>query len=1174
MWIRDVNLPPELIDAHESGRLVLFVGAGASVDAPSDLPDFSCLTRTIADESNQDAPGPSNPRLDAFLGELDEQGVDVHQRVASILGAEASRPNQLHRAVADLALAGPKVRVVATNYDRHLTTALNETIGRGAATAVPGPEITEYLAPALPMGNDFEGLVYLHGSLCQDPGRLIVTDRDFGRAYLTDAWAARFLERMFAEYTVLFIGYSHSDAVMSYLARGLSRGTQRFALTDEPASRHWASLGITPVGYPVVNCSHKSLTSAVSQWATLSGMRLLDHHEHIKTLVSSAPSGIPEEQSYLEEIISRPDRVHLYTSVARGEQWLDWIEVRPEFSSLFDRIVPQTDCTVVLAAWFVEHYVAEDRYAPLALRTMQKAGGRLGLTLWEYLGRRICRSSGDFPQWALPWLPLLIQDEPVQHRDWLERIMSKLRWPRDRSAALMLFDHLVEPQIRPGRFLGLHGDASFDIWFRGTASYVPQAWADIFSENLADAASDVMPIIDRHLRRLHQLLELIGQRESSIMTRYSRSAIESHGQDGHPQMIDVLINAARDCLQIMLEDDSGCGTAYLKAWALSDVPLMRRLAIHGWAYRTDVDATAKLEWLMGSGLLFVLGLHHEVFRLIAVALPEASPEATETLVTHVLRGPGDERTHRDQAIFDALAWIVRHRPELASAARGLAGMKEVNTDLTERENLDFLFWSESGWFGPQPPMTTEALHKLIGETPSGAIEELLRYQGVSSPIDGPTWEDALGVVKGAIAQWPEDGFALLDEADDIDVGIVCGVVEGWSAATLPPGMPEKVLARLGTYHGADVTGTIARMLRDGGGSPAAPTKWHELPSARSLATQLWSQIRETTPINDSQDWVQAAINHPAGWFAEFWTQAVAGDWRAAGEGWSGLSSELREGIEPLFVQESYEKQLVEVLMASQTLFYFAADRVWCLEYVLPLLDWSNAGRAQRAWQGFLTCGRWGDQLLAAGLLKQFMAAAVHADDFPQVSVVPFRSRLIGHLAGIAVSSESDPAWVKTLTTGADEAFCIEWMESISRELHRLPGPAVENQWNRWMRDYWKDRLKSVPKQLTKGEASAMSGWVIYLTDSIAEGVELATSHLASVPQPSGLLGQLTEERVARGPSDFVKLVGHLLNGTEPPVYEESLKNFVEILKKHHPSIDIRGIVEQAMRLGFSDASSW
>ena len=45
--------------------------------------------------------------------------------------------------------------------------------------------------------------------------------RDFGRAYLTEGWARRFLVDLFRSFPVLFVGYSHNDIVMTYLARAL-----------------------------------------------------------------------------------------------------------------------------------------------------------------------------------------------------------------------------------------------------------------------------------------------------------------------------------------------------------------------------------------------------------------------------------------------------------------------------------------------------------------------------------------------------------------------------------------------------------------------------------------------------------------------------------------------------------------------------------------------------------------------------------------------------------------------------------------------------------------------------------------------------------------------------------------------------------------------------------------
>lgn len=163
MWIRDVDVPEALIDAHRNGKLVIFVGAGASRASLSDLPDFRGLTAAIAADANVTVTEQQLDHPDVLLGELeDRHEVDVHVRVAARMGVPSSLPNGLHEAIAELAVAGPSVRIVTTNYDLHLSTVF----------AARGLSMTEYMAPAMPMGDDFTGLVYLHGCLRQAPRAL------------------------------------------------------------------------------------------------------------------------------------------------------------------------------------------------------------------------------------------------------------------------------------------------------------------------------------------------------------------------------------------------------------------------------------------------------------------------------------------------------------------------------------------------------------------------------------------------------------------------------------------------------------------------------------------------------------------------------------------------------------------------------------------------------------------------------------------------------------------------------------------------------------------------------------------------------------------------------------------------------------------------------------------
>ncbi len=233
-----IDLPDEIVSALERDQLVIFAGAGVSMGQPASQPDFDGLAKEISGDSNQNIDIP----IDEFLGDLAESGVKVHQLCREIICGRGSQPNEIHREILRLFRAGTGVRIVTTNFDTHFSRA---------AEAL-GWSVPVYEAPALPLGRDFSGIVHLHGSILGQPNNLVLTDADFGCAYLTDAWASTFLRSLFVEFTILFIGYSHRDPPIRYLARGLTgrKGPKRFAVTDEEDLSRWRSLGITPVPYP------------------------------------------------------------------------------------------------------------------------------------------------------------------------------------------------------------------------------------------------------------------------------------------------------------------------------------------------------------------------------------------------------------------------------------------------------------------------------------------------------------------------------------------------------------------------------------------------------------------------------------------------------------------------------------------------------------------------------------------------------------------------------------------------------------------------------------------------------------------------------------------------------------------------------------------------------------
>ncbi|MBI2350733.1 MAG: SIR2 family protein, partial [Deltaproteobacteria bacterium] len=192
-----VDLPNQLLQSLTSDRLVIFVGAGVSMQAyqeqPPDTyyPGFAGLAELIAERLSRAIPETEKEHLKTeyvgrVLGEWDDQKGDVRGRAAAILQEnEAGQRLELHRAIIRPFKGNPKPRIVTTNLDRLLIRALEvEGLARGGRWSIS-------VTPALPPARRFTGICYLHGSV-DEPQDIVLTDKDIGRAYMDEGWALRF----------------------------------------------------------------------------------------------------------------------------------------------------------------------------------------------------------------------------------------------------------------------------------------------------------------------------------------------------------------------------------------------------------------------------------------------------------------------------------------------------------------------------------------------------------------------------------------------------------------------------------------------------------------------------------------------------------------------------------------------------------------------------------------------------------------------------------------------------------------------------------------------------------------------------------------------------------------------------------------------------------------------
>ena len=222
---------------------------------------------------NEDVPEGARPSLDQIFNLLQQEYTagEIDYLIAKRLKTKPRTCVSTHETILRLSKSADGTpQIVTTNFDL----LFKRAAGRGLKTYIP---------PALPdlaNGQPLNGLVYLHGRINsrirRGEGRqgFIISSSDFGRAYLAEGWATRFIRDLLDQYTVILLGYSANDPPVRYLLQGLH--TQRresqarlFAFdsgTEEEVQPRWRDSGVRALAYPATDDSHSALWDTLSAW--------------------------------------------------------------------------------------------------------------------------------------------------------------------------------------------------------------------------------------------------------------------------------------------------------------------------------------------------------------------------------------------------------------------------------------------------------------------------------------------------------------------------------------------------------------------------------------------------------------------------------------------------------------------------------------------------------------------------------------------------------------------------------------------------------------------------------------------------------------------------------------------------------------------------------------------
>ncbi len=152
-----------------------------------------------------------------------------------------------------------------------------------------------------------------------DGDGFILSSSDFGRAYLSDGWAASFFREIIGRYVVVFVGYTADDPPVAYLLEALNKSAGKlenmYAFQSgnaEDATSRWFHKGVTPIPYDACD-GHRALWHTLDAWAHKA--RDLDQwYSHVIDKAKGGPEGLlPHERGQVVHIVSTVEGLGKFT---------------------------------------------------------------------------------------------------------------------------------------------------------------------------------------------------------------------------------------------------------------------------------------------------------------------------------------------------------------------------------------------------------------------------------------------------------------------------------------------------------------------------------------------------------------------------------------------------------------------------------------------------------------------------------------------------------------------------------------------------------------------------------------------------------------------------------------------------------------------------------------------
>ena len=968
----------------------------------SDLPSFAGLVEhvyaanhiepdTVENEARE------NKALDKALGLLerdDRLGAQaVRRTVIERLSAPPSGELSVHKALIDLSRNEKGVRLITTNFDDRFVEAGLDRESVDSAPKLP-----------LPKPHSWSSLVHLHGRIApnENGANLVLTAADFGRAYLTERWAARFVTELFREFTVVFVGYSVGDPVMSYMVDALAaerakgaRFATAYAFADTDASEAdgskvrdgWRAKNVEPILYDRRD-GHRLLTDTLIEWA---GVRKDPFYARSRIAINEmarmpddpvaervvwalddpvAARALAEEPPVVDEDEFWKLEKWLDVFTERGLLWCDAGDVEPGASDQGPAVMRLVDNglrsenpnNLDMTRRFLSVWLAGHLHVPQLLAWALRNGGHLHPHLRQEVQRRLAAKDLIIPERLRLLWTVLLDQKPT---DPLRGLWTSKRYPAATSDAerRRIEDEVIASitprlMVRPGPPLGLA--------FRQYAARRPPPLSPIERcghFKLTIGEKDVWhgvrellkdpDVLSRHAETLTGHLELalsLGEEDDQVYPNsiLYRPSIASHGQNSDHDRWTYLIDLVRDSYFAVARAERRRSDNLLLRWAQSRRALFTRLVLHALTENPKSDIRLARNLLIGGRKpgLWELEMHREVLRFFRLAGKRLPRGLRTEIVRAIHAGPKAKKGLGPYGDLERLRHqqtLLLHKLSVSGAkldkkSRAFADQAAPGADVDD-EREEFLVWHGEGRLvGDDEFAPRDLVEGSVADVVAALEEERISQDG----LRGLVILKRIKVVS-ALRRLAKQGIWPAGYWQ----GFLRHLAEpregkGQSAKLCDhvAGILAQAPVELFSEIGSAVAGFVSRLAEEYG--------IDREDDFRLLWTKNWPGREVVEPaLVELGDPLTIALNHPTGKLAE---AALARLRKYEPEMGAGLPGAVRQYFDT--IGEDPGEQLGRVMLATRLHYLFAVDPDWATQHLISRLDPDQSQEAASLWSAY------------------------------------------------------------------------------------------------------------------------------------------------------------------------------------------------------------------------------